>query len=1116
MSRKHFRIFFLFSFAVIFTLGLSLAFQSLLADWTAPLHNPPPAVPNCISGEPGCDAPLNAGNSVQAKQGSLWINTAGAANPGLWVTGSVGVGVINPAAKLQVQDGAVLFNGTSGTTPASGAGTRMMWIPAKAAFRVGAVTGSEWDDRYIGNNSIAIGYSTIASTTYATALGAFAAATGANATALGYGVSATGAGSTALGGGATASGISSTALGVYSLASGAYSMALGYNTTASGFSASTLGYSTIASGSYSVAFGSQTAASGSYSAAMGLGTKAESFTSLALGRYNVATGTAASWVATEPIFQIGIGTGDVSRADAMTVLKNGNVGIGIVNPGAKLEVAGQVKITGGTPGAGKVLTSDANGLAVWQALTASSDTLQSVTNRGTTTTNNLAINGQIFDHQANNDFYINSYDGLQLRINSDGAGSANLKVNNSANSTIVSVTDGGTVFFTGTNGTTPISGAGTRLMWIPGKKAFRAGSVDGSQWDDANIGDHSIAIGNSTTASGIYSTAFGFNSVASQSGAVALGGGNVTASGFFSTALGYRSTASAQYSLAMGYGVKAQSQRETVIGSYNIATGTPDNWVATEPIFEIGNGIGSSTPSNALTVLKNGNVGIGANAPIRPLQVGAPLLANNDLQFGFTPAISFRATEQISNAIADIPIIYGEGYWPSVVFKDTDAPQLATGLSTEVGGQLISFGTNFDQLGYHNDSYPLGYFRIDVRSGYENEFFSLNHTSGQLFGVTTGGNAWVKNKIRAGYGSYSSPAATLDISGTGYISGNVGIGTTNPNTKLEVVGIASSTGLQVNGAATIVASGIANNLKLDNVGGTSATGLSLANAGAIKGYWALAGHAGDFSASAVVGDTVFRSESNNILFNRGSGAASMAVVGNNVGIGTITPGARLDVNGLKLFDSTPTNAAATTKTGIIFGNNAAIPQGLVSEQVNTNGDILSFGINVPQVGTRDNSRTGGIFRLDTESTSGLQNGQQSFVVWGYPTGGASAYTRFIVSLQNGTTLLVPNGGNVGIGTTNPLGKLDVNGAIYQRGASLHADYVFEPGYSLESIDEHADFMWLNKHLRAVPVGVKDENGQDIVNWGERERGVLEELEKAHVYIQQLNERIKVLEAKVKQ
>jgi len=60
-------------------------------------------------------------------------------------------------------------------------------------------------------------------------------------------------------------------------------------------------------------------------------------------------------------------TGPVASPLSLQPL-GGNVGIGTGTsaPLAKLEVAGQIKITGGSPGDGKVLTSNATGLASWQ------------------------------------------------------------------------------------------------------------------------------------------------------------------------------------------------------------------------------------------------------------------------------------------------------------------------------------------------------------------------------------------------------------------------------------------------------------------------------------------------------------------------------------------------------------------------------------------------------------------------------------------------------------------------------------------------------------------------------------------------------------------------------
>ena len=104
---------------------------------------------------------------------------------------------------------------------------------------------------------------------------------------------------------------------------------------------------------------------------------------------------------------------------------------------------------------------------------------------------------------------------------------------------------------------------------------------------------------------------------------------------------------------------------------------------------------------------------------------------------------------------------------------------------------------------------------------------------------------------------------------------------------------------------------------------------------------------------------------------------------------------------------------------------------------------------------------------------------------------------------------------VGIGTDDPRpdAMLDVNGRIYQRGGQLHADYVFQPGYRIETITEHSDAMWANRHLPAVGPATKDSDGQDIVDVGRHQRGILEELEKAHIYIQWLHERLVELENK---
>lgn len=75
----------------------------------------------------------------------------------------------------------------------------------------------------------------------------------------------------------------------------------------------------------------------------------------------------------------------------LIVLPGGNVGLGTSTPGVRLEVAGQVKITGGVPGLGKVLVSDATGLASWQPASVGTTASQAAPTAATTLAPTAAV-----------------------------------------------------------------------------------------------------------------------------------------------------------------------------------------------------------------------------------------------------------------------------------------------------------------------------------------------------------------------------------------------------------------------------------------------------------------------------------------------------------------------------------------------------------------------------------------------------------------------------------------------------------------------------------------------------------------------------------------------------
>lgn len=126
--------------------------------------------------------------------------------------------------------------------------------------------------------------------------------------------------------------------------------------------------------------------------------------------------------------------------------------------------------------------------------------------------------------------------------------------------------------YTGT-ASVPASGAGTRMFFDTQKAAFRSGKTGGLHWDNASVGDYSVATGMDTTASGIYSVAMGAGSIASGLGSTAMGT-STTASGNRSMAMGNATTASGAQSTAMG-------DLTTAAGDHSVAFGKEVNISAT-------------------------------------------------------------------------------------------------------------------------------------------------------------------------------------------------------------------------------------------------------------------------------------------------------------------------------------------------------------------------------------------------------------------------------------------------------------------------------------------------------------------------------------------------------
>jgi hypothetical protein len=212
----------------------------------------------------------------------------------------------------------------------------------------------------------AIGLRSVASGFASVALGESDTASGLNAVAMGFQNNSVGNFTTAIGGNNTAGFVGSVAMGVANKAISTYATTIGGHNSASGYGSTAIGHANTASGWNSTALGNYTIALGDWSTAMGFSTIAAATSSFAAGNSTKAR-SPNSFVAgkfndttlTNSLFEIGMGTSNSFRKNAMTVFNNGQVGIGTINPYGLLNVGnGSVRFDGMlTAGTNSILLS---------------------------------------------------------------------------------------------------------------------------------------------------------------------------------------------------------------------------------------------------------------------------------------------------------------------------------------------------------------------------------------------------------------------------------------------------------------------------------------------------------------------------------------------------------------------------------------------------------------------------------------------------------------------------------------------------------------------------------------------------------------------------------------
>jgi hypothetical protein len=476
-------------------------------------------------------------------------------------------------------------------------------------------------------------------------------------------------------------------------------------------------------------------------------------------------------------------------------------------------------------------------------------------------------------------------------------------------------------------------------------------------------------------------------------------------------------------------------------------------------------GIGTTAPNNKLDV--NGNAVIGgsyilgnAMAPLNGLAVEGTL--NVGMPTAETNQSPYKM--QVNNGARTVLLAQSlnpQGAWVTLL-NTSSIPQnrwdliaTGTGNSEGAGALLLRDATAVRMLFDKNGNTGIGTTaptaklevagnvkaahalldsglvidNLDINNGTNTGTISFGNESGEAIGsARTAGSA-----NRFGLDFYTNHTKRVSIAQ----SGNVGIGIANPTVKLDVGGTVHAA--EVNIGNHIGIPGVNTKAKINTTGDNALfIGETINGKGMILGY--------DGNNIQGRSGTDFFDNTDLILNNYGG----------NVGVGTLTPVAKLDVAGSAKANKIQLTDGATD--GYVLKSDAAGNAAWVSPTTLPNGNWVTSGTNQysalsGNVGIGTATPTNKLQVAGKTSTVNLQmtNGATAgYVLQSDALGNASWVSATTLSITeadpqvtaatanrvpkwNGTSLadgqIVDNGTNIGIGTTAPLAKLHLKGNV---------------------------------------------------------------------------------------